>query len=99
MRKAIQLSMFDVAEVELIYKSKVPASQRRKITCSRDAKDVLIENWNPDTLHYVEEFKILLMNRANAVLWLMAISKGGISGSVGQCQLFQKDSNLRNHID
>jgi DNA repair protein RadC len=82
MRKAIQLSMFDVAEVELIYKSKVPASQRRKITCSRDAKDVLIENWNPDTLDYVEEFKILLMNRANAVLGLMAISKGGISGTV-----------------
>ncbi len=43
---------------------------------------MFIENWNPDTLDYVEEFKILLMNRANAVLGLMAISKGGISGTV-----------------
>jgi len=74
--------MFDVAEVELIYKSKVPASQRRKITCSRDAKEVFIENWNPDTLQYFEEFKVLLLNRANAVLGLIAISKGGISGTV-----------------
>lgn len=78
----IQLSMFDVAEVELIYKSKVPASQRRKITCSRDAKEVFIENWNPDTLEYFEEFKVLLLNRANAVLGLMGISKGGVSGTV-----------------
>jgi DNA repair protein RadC len=78
----IKLSMFDVAEVELIYKSKVPASQRRKITCSKDAKEVFIENWNPDTLDYVEEFKILLLNRANAVLGILAASKGGVSGTV-----------------
>jgi DNA repair protein RadC len=82
MRKTIQISMFDVAEVELIYKSKVLPSQRRKISCSRDAKEVFIENWNPDTLDYVEEFKILLLNRSNAILGLMVISKGGISGTV-----------------
>jgi hypothetical protein len=32
MRNAILLSQFDVAEVQLIYKSKLPASQRKKIT-------------------------------------------------------------------
>jgi DNA repair protein RadC len=74
--------MFDVAEVELIYKSKVPPSQRRKISCSRDAKDVFLENWNDDTLQYYEEFKILLLNRSNSVLGLMSVSKGGISGTV-----------------
>jgi DNA repair protein RadC len=78
----IQLSMFDVAEVELIYKSKVPPSQRRKITCSIDAKEVFMENWNPDTLQYFEEFKVLLLNRSNAVLGILAASKGGVSGTV-----------------
>ncbi|MCE5345396.1 MAG: JAB domain-containing protein [Bacteroidales bacterium] len=82
MKNAIQLSMFGVAEVELRYKSKVPASQRRKISCSRDVFTLLKENWNSDTVEYVEEFKVLLMNRANAVLGILPVSKGGISGTV-----------------
>jgi len=82
MKNVIQLSMFGVAEIELIYKSKVPPSQRRKITCSQDAKEVFLENWNDDTLQYYEEFKILLLNRSNAILDLMSVSKGGISGTV-----------------
>jgi len=41
-----------------------------------------MDNWNPNTLEHVEEFKILLMNRSNAVLGIMDISKGGISGTV-----------------
>jgi DNA repair protein RadC len=54
-----------IAEVQLIYKSKVKASDRRKITCSRDAYNIFMENWNPDIIEFVEEFKILLMNRSN----------------------------------
>jgi DNA repair protein RadC len=41
-----------------------------------------MENWNPDTIEHVEEFKILLMNRSNSVLGIMDVSKGGISGCV-----------------
>ena len=82
MKTEIQLKMFGVSEIELSYKSKVPASQRRKITCSRDANDLFKENWNHDTLEYCEEFKVLLMNRSNAVLGIIAVSKGGISGTV-----------------
>ena len=74
--------MFNVAEVQLIYKSKVPASQRRKITSSRDANDLLKENWNHDTLEHSEEFKVLLLNLSNAVLGIIAVSKGGISGTI-----------------
>jgi len=82
MKNTIQLSMFNVAEVQLIYKSKVPASQRRKITSSRDANDLLKENWNHDTLEHSEEFKVLLLNLSNAVLGIIAVSKGGISGTI-----------------
>jgi DNA repair protein RadC len=82
MKNAILLSQFDVAEVQLIYKSKLPASQRKKITCSRDAYDLLLKNWNTDTVEYCEEFKVLLLNRSNAVLGIIAVSKGGISGTV-----------------
>ncbi|HUX59605.1 MAG TPA: JAB domain-containing protein [Bacteroidales bacterium] len=80
-------SQTEIAEVQLIYRSKVPASQRVKITCSRDAYDLLLKSWDSDTLEYVEEFKILLMNRSNAVLGILAVSKGGISGTVTDVRL------------
>jgi DNA repair protein RadC len=71
-----------VSEVQLTYKNKVKASERKKITCSRDAYKIFMDNWNPEIIEFVEEFKILLMNRANAVLGILEISKGGISGTV-----------------
>ena len=76
------LSSFTIAEVSLIYRSKVKASERPKIKCSKDAYDLFYETWNPDTIEHVEEFKLLLMNRANSVLGIMDVSKGGISGTV-----------------
>ena len=76
-----------IAEVSLIYKSKVKASDRPQIKCSQDAYNLFIENWNPDTLEHIEEFKLLLMNRSNAVLGILVVSKGGISGTVTDVRL------------
>ena len=72
----------NVSEVQLTYKNKVKASDRMKITCSRDAYKIFMDNWNPEIIEFVEEFKILLMNRSNSVLGILEISKGGISGTV-----------------
>lgn len=77
----------NVSEVQLIYKNKVKASDRIKITCSRDANQVFVDSWNPDTIGFLEEFKILLMNRSNAVLGILEISKGGISGTVSDVRV------------
>jgi len=71
-----------VSEVQLIYKSRIKASDRKKISCSRDAYKIFMDNWNPEIIEFVEEFKILLMNRSNSVLGILEISKGGISGTV-----------------
>ena len=90
MKNAIQLSMFNVAEVQLIYKSKVPASQRRSIKCSRDAYDLFLQSWNPDTIEHSEEFKLLLMNRSNAVLGILPVSKGGLSGTVTDVRIIMQ---------
>jgi DNA repair protein RadC len=76
-----------ISEVQLIYRNKVKASERKKITCSKDAYKVFMENWNPDIIEFVEEFKILLMNRSNSVLGIMDLSKGGISGTVTDVRL------------
>jgi DNA repair protein RadC len=71
-----------VSEVQLTYRNKVKPSDRIKITCSRDAYKIFMDNWNPEIIEFVEEFKILLMNRSNSVLGILEISKGGISGTV-----------------
>ena len=80
-------SQVKIAEVQLIYKSNVPASQRSEIKCSKDAYELFIQGWNPYTIEHSEEFKILLMNRSNSVLGIMAVSKGGLSGTVSDIRI------------
>jgi len=71
-----------VAEVELIYKSKVKASERPQITASKDAYEILIELWDENKIEFVEQFKVLFLNKANKVLGVYEVSTGGISGTV-----------------
>ncbi|MCE6989540.1 RadC family protein [Dyadobacter sp. CY323] len=74
-------NLYQVTEIELIYKTNVQASQRPKIASSRDAYKVLMQTWNADRLEFIEEFKILLLNNASRVLGIFEVSKGGISGA------------------
>lgn len=71
-----------VAEVELVYRTKVKPSQRPKITTSVDAYEILQKIWNRDKIELVEEFKVLLLNRSNKVLGVLDASSGGITGTV-----------------
>ena len=76
-----------ISEVQLIYKSRIKASDRKKISCSRDAHKIFLDGWNSEIIEFVEQFKILLMNRSNSVLGIMEVSKGGISGTVTDVRL------------
>src|SRR3954451_11636093 len=74
--------LYNVAEVELIYKSKVKASERPQICSSKDAYNVLLQLWDDNKIEFVEQFKVLFLNRANKVLGAFEVSTGGISGTV-----------------
>ncbi|OIQ93630.1 hypothetical protein GALL_243890 [mine drainage metagenome] len=76
-----------VAEVELIYKSKVKASQRPQIKSSKDAYEIFLANWDENKIELIEEFKILLLNRNNKVLGIYEVSSGGITGTVADPRL------------
>ena len=76
-----------VAEVELVYKTQVKASERPTITSSQDSYQVLLSIWNKDRLEMQEEFKVLLLNRANKVTGVYAVSSGGITGTVADPRL------------
>ena len=74
--------LYQVAEIQLTYKSHVKPSLRPKINCSRDAYNVLLENWDGSQIELLEQFKVMLLNRANKVLGLFEVSTGGVSGTV-----------------
>lgn len=76
-----------VAEVELVYRTKVKPSQRPKITTSVDAYEILQKIWNRDKIELVEEFKVLLLNRSNKVLGVLDASSGGITGTVADSRI------------
>jgi DNA repair protein RadC len=75
--KASQIN--NVAEVELIYKTKVKASQMLKITSSKDVYETLLAGWDENLIDFLEQFKIILVNRASKVLGVYEVSKGGMS--------------------
>lgn len=74
--------MYQVAEIQLSYKSNVKPSQRPKISGSRDAYTILKENWDHGKIEFVEQFKAMFMNRANKVLGILDVSTGGVTGTV-----------------
>lgn len=78
---------FQVAEIQLSYRSNVKPSLRPKITCSKDAFEVLKESWDESKMELVEQFKVMLTNRANKVLGILEISTGGITGTVADPRL------------
>jgi len=74
--------LYEVAEIQLTYKSNVKPSLRPKISTSRDAFTILKENWDESKIEFVEQFKVMLTNRAQKVLGIMEVSTGGVSGTV-----------------
>jgi len=73
---------YHVAEIELVYKTKVKASQRPTVKSCKDAADLLRQLWNQDKIDFVEQFHVLFLNRVNKVLGIFEASSGGISGTV-----------------
>jgi len=64
-----------VAEVQVSYKTMVKASDRPKISSSTETFQVLQSNWNFEIIEFIEEFKIILLNRAHRVLGIVPISR------------------------
>jgi DNA repair protein RadC len=71
-----------IAEIELVYHNRVPASQRPKVTCSASAYRILLDSWDAGKISLLEQFRILLLDRGNRVMGTTLISTGGIAGTV-----------------
>lgn len=74
------LNLMEVAEIKVSYSN--TNLEKVKVTNSQNIFDLVIKHWNQDIIEYQEEVKIVLLNRANIVLGIYEMSKGGISGTV-----------------
>jgi DNA repair protein RadC len=75
----------NISEITVSYRSSKIAS--KTIKCSSDAYDLLKQSWNENTIELFEEFKIILLNRANNVLGIYQVSSGGVSGTIADAKL------------
>lgn len=53
-----------------------------KLTSCTEVFQFILSKWDLDVIEFQEECKIILVNRANFVLGIYELSKGGISGTV-----------------
>ena len=85
-----------VEEVELIYRSKIKASQRPKITSVESSYDLLKSCWDMDKIELIEQFKVVYLNRGNKVLSISDLSSGGMSGTVADPRIIFATALKRN---
>lgn len=70
----------EVAEIKVSYSS--TNLERIKVTSSQVLYSLVLKQWNLDLIEFQEEVKIVLLNRAQIVLGIYELSKGGVSGTV-----------------
>ena len=73
---------FKVSEIQISYRPDYKMSERPQINSSKLAYQILLETWNEDHLQFIEEFKVILLNRQNRVLGIVPIGQGGLSGVI-----------------
>lgn len=74
-----------IAEIQVSYSTN--SRVRQQITTSYSAYEVLQSSWYSGRMELQEEFKVLLLNRANHVLGIYNLSKGGVSSTIVDLKL------------
>ncbi|WP_372933926.1 JAB domain-containing protein [Mariniphaga sediminis] len=77
----MKVNYFSIPEITVSYKDNVKASERFVVKCSEDASQIFVEA-HKDCMEHHEEVNVLFLNRANRVLGISCISKGGLDGTV-----------------
>jgi DNA repair protein RadC len=74
--------LYNVSEIELIYKSEIRPAERPLISNSKDAYELLKLTWNENKIELSEQFKVIMLNRCSRVLGIFEASSGGTTGTV-----------------
>ncbi|EDM33946.1 DNA repair protein [Pedobacter sp. BAL39] len=69
----------NISTIELSYKPNFKLREKPKVNSTDDVYYVLMNHWNHNTIHLIEEFKIVLFNCQSVVLGVMTVATGGIT--------------------
>lgn len=69
-----------VSEIKVSYSNK--GDKRIKINNSATARQVALSHWDLNIIEFQEEVKVILLNKANMVLGIYELSRGGSTSSV-----------------
>lgn len=75
-------SLLQVAEIDIIYRSKVKPSLRPQIKKPGDIYAIARQYWDDNKIEYIEQFKVMFLNRAKRVLGIYEVSSGSVAGTV-----------------
>lgn len=82
-----QAEWTEIAEVELVYKSNIKASLRPTLSSSNDVYELFLQSWDKNKIELQEQFKMLMLNRANKVVGIFEVSSGGVTGTIADPKL------------
>jgi DNA repair protein RadC len=74
-----------ITEIQLSYNTNCRVKQ--KIVSSESAYELLLNHWGTNTIELQEEFKVLLLNKANCVLGIYNLSKGSTTSTLVDIKL------------
>ena len=73
--------MFKIPEIKISYTPKLKVSQLPIVIEPHQAYQLLIERWDKGKIQFIEQFKILLLNKNSRVLGIYNVSTGGFSNT------------------
>jgi DNA repair protein RadC len=82
MEKTLQNQLYDISEVQLVYRRCSNPKVDIVVIHSETAHLIFKEAWDENKIDMVEEFKILLLRQNNACIGVSHISTGGISSCI-----------------
>jgi DNA repair protein RadC len=76
-----------VSELEIIYKTKIKATERPQIKMSSDVYKLFLATWDVNKIELMEQFKVMPLNKKNRVLGICEISSGSIDQALVDVRL------------
>lgn len=80
-----KMEQLKIAEISVSYSTE--GKSKVRIGGSDSAYKLFMSCWSKSLIELQEEFKVLLLNRANRVLGIYPMSKGGVSGTFVDAKL------------
>ncbi len=74
-----------ISEIQISYKPKI--ASHPVVKSSNDVYNYLVHFYPQDTIALVEQFTVAYLNRANKIIGVQVVSKGGITGTIADPRL------------